>query len=119
VQSGLAILRTRTGLDWTERFAAIAKDAAALPDCLIDGEVVALDKRRLPSFGALQAALAAESSEDLVYFAFDLLFEGREDREIPLKFSDRSKTPIEPYLADQWFVKMGDTQARSASEESF
>ncbi len=36
------------------------------------------------------------------------LFEGREDRVIPLKFSDRSKTPIEPYLSDQWFVKMGD-----------
>jgi valyl-tRNA synthetase len=36
------------------------------------------------------------------------LFEGREDRDIPLKFSDRSKTPIEPYLSDQWFVKMGE-----------
>ncbi len=36
------------------------------------------------------------------------LFEGREDRMIPLKFSDRSKTPIEPYLSDQWFVRMGD-----------
>ena len=35
-------------------------------------------------------------------------FEGREDREIPLEHSDRSKTPIEPYLSDQWFVKMGD-----------
>jgi valyl-tRNA synthetase len=35
-------------------------------------------------------------------------FEGKEDRVIPLKFSDRSKTPIEPYLSDQWFVKMGD-----------
>ena len=32
-----------------------------------------------------------------------------EDREIELPYSDRSKTPIEPYLADQWFVKMGDT----------
>jgi valyl-tRNA synthetase len=38
------------------------------------------------------------------------LFEGREDREIPLKYSDRSKTPIEPYLSDQWFVKMADRQ---------
>jgi valyl-tRNA synthetase len=38
------------------------------------------------------------------------LYEGREDREIPLKFSDRSKTPIEPYLSDQWFVKMGDRE---------
>lgn len=35
-------------------------------------------------------------------------FEGREDRDIPLKFSDRSKTPIEPYLSEQWFVKMSD-----------
>ena len=32
----------------------------------------------------------------------------REDREIDLAHSDRSKTPIEPYLADQWFVRMGD-----------
>jgi len=29
-----------------------------------------------------------------------------EDREIELPHSDRSKTPIEPYLADQWFVAM-------------
>jgi len=33
-------------------------------------------------------------------------FEGVEDRLIPLKHSDRSKTPVEPYLSDQWFVKM-------------
>jgi valyl-tRNA synthetase len=32
----------------------------------------------------------------------------RENREIDLAHSDRSKTPIEPYLADQWFVRMGD-----------
>jgi valyl-tRNA synthetase len=36
------------------------------------------------------------------------LFEGKEDRVIPLKYSDRSKSPIEPYLSDQWFVKMSD-----------
>ncbi len=36
------------------------------------------------------------------------LYEGKEDRVIPLKYSDRSKTPIEPYLSDQWFVKMAD-----------
>ncbi|MCA9307802.1 MAG: class I tRNA ligase family protein, partial [Phycisphaerales bacterium] len=34
-------------------------------------------------------------------------FEAIEDRKIPLKHSDRSKTPVEPYLSDQWFVKMG------------
>ncbi|MCE9604144.1 MAG: valine--tRNA ligase [Planctomycetia bacterium] len=31
-----------------------------------------------------------------------------EDRKIELPMSDRSKTPIEPYLADQWFVRMKD-----------
>jgi valyl-tRNA synthetase len=36
------------------------------------------------------------------------LFDGREDREIELAHSDRSKTPVEPYLSDQWFVKMAD-----------
>ncbi len=34
--------------------------------------------------------------------------EGVEDREIDLAHSDRSKTPIQPYLSDQWFVRMGD-----------
>ena len=40
-------------------------------------------------------------------------FEGREDRDIPLAHSDRSKTPIEPLLSDQWFVKM-ETLAQTA-----
>jgi len=43
------------------------------------------------------------------------LLEKVEDREIELAHSDRSKTPIEPYLADQWFVKMQDL-AQSAMD---
>ncbi|MEI6255146.1 MAG: valine--tRNA ligase [Planctomycetota bacterium] len=31
-----------------------------------------------------------------------------EDRVIDLAHSDRSKTPIEPYLADQWFIRMSE-----------
>jgi bifunctional non-homologous end joining protein LigD len=85
VSGGESRVRTRAGLDWTERFAAIAKDAEALPDCMIDGEIVALDAKGLPKFGALQAALSAGKSEELILFAFDLLFEGREDlRTLPL-----------------------------------
>ncbi len=38
-----------------------------------------------------------------------------EDREIELAHSDRSKTPIEPLLADQWFVRMQDL-AQSAMD---
>src|SRR5580658_10100863 len=85
VVDGAATLKTRNALDWTARFAAIAADARQLPDCLIDGEVVALDRDRVPSFAALQAALAADKSEDLVFFAFDLLFEERIDlRGLPM-----------------------------------
>jgi valyl-tRNA synthetase len=36
-----------------------------------------------------------------------------EDREIEIAHSDRSKTPIEPYLSDQWFVKMEDLAERA------
>lgn len=80
-----AIFRTRNGLDWTHRFAALAEDARRLPDCMIDGEVVALDHRRVPSFSALQAALSDDKSENLIFFAFDLLFEKHEDlRKLPL-----------------------------------
>lgn len=42
-------------------------------------------------------------------------YDGVEDRKIPVKHSDRSKTPIEPYLSDQWFVKM-DELAQSAMD---
>lgn len=97
VERGRAVIRTRTGLDWTERFAAIAKAACALPDCLIDGEVVALDGRGLPSFSGLQAALSEGKSEHLVFFAFDLLFDGREDlRALPLR---ERKARLEQLLA--------------------
>ena len=46
--------------------------------------------------------------------ARELLLE-TEEREIELAHSDRSKTPIEPLLTDQWFVKM-DTLAQSAMD---
>jgi bifunctional non-homologous end joining protein LigD len=88
VQSGEARIRTRSGLDWTEQFAAIAKQAERLPDCILDGEVCALDPDQMPSFAALQAALSENQSENLVFFAFDLLVEGKEDLR-PLALADR------------------------------
>ncbi len=38
------------------------------------------------------------------------LLDSVEDREVELGHSDRSKTPIEPYLSKQWFVRMGDVE---------
>jgi len=85
IEDGEATLKTRAGLDWTHKFAGIAEAAAKLPDGIIDGEVAALDDKGAPDFAALQAALSEEKTEDLIFFAFDLLFEGREDlRELAL-----------------------------------
>jgi len=74
VGSDGARIYTRTGLDWSERFAPIV-DAArgmALPPSLIDGEIVVFDANGNPSFSALQKALT-EGRGDFVMFAFDLL----------------------------------------------
>src|SRR5215468_7307480 len=65
VEDGEARLRTRKGLDWTDKFAAIATAAEKLPDCVIDGEAVALGGNGVPDFGALQVALSEGNSKDL------------------------------------------------------
>src|SRR5690348_14082451 len=49
--------------------------ARHLDECIIDGEVVALDHNGAPDFAALQAALSDGRSRDLTYFAFDLLYD--------------------------------------------
>lgn len=82
---GKATLRTRNGLDWTDRFSALAEQAAAWPDAVIDGELCALDDDHMPDFSALQTAISDGKTDGLIYFAFDLLFEGSEDlRALPL-----------------------------------
>jgi len=74
VADGDVTLKTRKGLDWTKKFPAIAKEASALPDALIDGEIVALDAEGVPNFSDLQAAIADDATDRLAFFAFDLLF---------------------------------------------
>jgi bifunctional non-homologous end joining protein LigD len=84
-ERGEAILRTRKGLDWTDKFGAIAKEGDALPDVLIDGEIVALDHNGAPDFSTLQAAISDGKTDNLIFYAFDLLFADREDlRRLPL-----------------------------------
>jgi valyl-tRNA synthetase len=60
--------------------------------------------------GAPFAGLTFEQAREKCVAAMEErgLLEGVEDREIDLAHSDRSKTPIQPFLSDQWFVKMGD-----------
>jgi bifunctional non-homologous end joining protein LigD len=119
-EAGTASLRTRKGLDWSDRFPEIAAAAAKLADGLIDGEVVALDSTGAPDFAALQAAIMEGKSRDLVFFAFDQLFAGQKDlRALPL--SER-KARLNTTLADappnlryvDHFVVAGDAVLQSA-----
>ncbi|HEY1852736.1 MAG TPA: DNA ligase D [Candidatus Binataceae bacterium] len=99
IEHGRASLRTRKGLNWTGKFPEIAQAAARLPDAIIDGEVVAANSGGLPDFAALQAALSNGATDDLIFYAFDLLFAGGADlRELTL--ADR-KAHLETMLAAQ------------------
>ena len=79
IENGEVTLKTRKGLDWTAKYPAIAVSGSALPDAIIDGEICALDEHGAPDFASLQAALSEGKTDELVFFAFDMLFEGNDD----------------------------------------
>lgn len=86
VGGGTVRAYTRSGLDWSEKFAGIA-DAAAVLDvrsALLDGEAVVMDEAGRSSFQDLQGALkGAPASID--YIAFDLLeLDGEDLTALPL-----------------------------------
>jgi len=86
VENGTATLKTRKGLNWTDQFKAIAGEGNELPDVLIDGEIVARDDKGVPNFSMLQAAIADGKTDELIFFAFDLLFaDGMDLRRLPLR----------------------------------
>ena len=78
-------LVSRKGNDLTERFATVAKEiakAVKTPDCVLDGEVCALDEQGRSSFSAMQQG---KPGTPLVYYVFDLLeLEGEPLVDLPL-----------------------------------
>ena len=78
IRGGKTIFYSRNGLDWTGRFPEIAKACQALADCILDGEVCAVDQAGMPSFAGLTDALTAKRTSGLVYYVFDLLAAGGE-----------------------------------------
>lgn len=84
---GKVALLTRKGLDWTERFGPrLAEAFGALPcdSAVIDGEIVNL-RDGGASFSALQNALSEGRTDELLFYAFDLLMlDGEDLRGLPL-----------------------------------
>ncbi len=73
VSAGEARLTSRQGNDLTARFPAAARElakAVKTPDCVIDGEVCALDEEGRASFSAMQQG---KPDTPIVYYVFDLL----------------------------------------------
>src|SRR5580693_7439240 len=72
---GAVRLLTRTGLDWTHKYPAIAKAVAALPatQAYLDGELCGVFPDGITSFSMIQAASDAGNTAGLVFFIFDLL----------------------------------------------
>src|SRR4051794_31560131 len=71
VRNGVATLYSRRGNNLTERFPEVAKaleKAVRSPECVVDGEVCALDENGRPSFSAMQ-----QGKKALVYAVFDVL----------------------------------------------
>src|SRR3712207_648600 len=81
IEEGNLRLLTRTGLDWTDKYPAIADALLRIPvtQAYLDGELCVLSEAGLTSFSAMQAATDARSTEGLVFVLFDLLFLDGED----------------------------------------
>ena len=80
------MMRSRRGNDFTEKFDRVAKEivkAMKTPDCIIDGEVCALDEAGRSSFSEMQQL---KPSTPLVYYVFDLLeVEGQPLVDLPIE----------------------------------
>jgi len=90
VKGGEVVLTSRNGNDLTSRFQSVAREipkAVKTPDCVLDGEVCALDESGRSSFSAMQQGKAGTP---IVYYVFDVLeIEGEPVVDLP--FVERRK----------------------------
>lgn len=87
IQNGEVRLYTRRGLNWTEKYSELAKALSKLKDhdVILDGEIVWQDEAGRSDFQKLQNAMKDGSTDELVYWIFDLLYlDGEDLRSLPL-----------------------------------
>src|SRR5512133_1286961 len=74
-------LLTRTGLDWTHKYPAIAEAVSSLGarQAYLDGELCGVGPDGITFFGMIQLASDAGNAAGLVFFLFDLLHLDGED----------------------------------------
>jgi bifunctional non-homologous end joining protein LigD len=90
LEQGEPRLITRNGHDWTDRFPNVttALRRLTIPDAIIDGEVVVLDRNGISDFAALQNAFKGFGPANFVYYVFDIPYaDGHDLRDA--KLADR------------------------------
>ncbi len=88
IDHGQIKLLTRSGLDWTDKYAPLASDCQGLKaeSAYLDGEVVWIDGNGKSQFQGLQESLGGKNLENIYYYVFDLLYFNEEDLQSePLK----------------------------------
>ena len=78
---------TRNGKDWTAKLPELAAAVGKLGirSGWLDGEIVVMNPKSLPDFGALQNAFNSARTANIVYFVFDLPFyQGSDLRHVSL-----------------------------------
>ena len=88
VEAGEVKFFTRNNNDWTSKLSHLGKAivTAKYPDGWYDGEIVLLNAKGVPDFGALQSAFSAPDVADIVLYLFDLpYYDGRDLRAVPLE----------------------------------
>lgn len=101
VANGTVVIRTRSGLDWTDKFPSIADALSALDvsSALFDGEIAVADEQGRTDFGALQDAVSNGRRDGLAYYMFDLLaLDGKDLKPKPL---EHRKDRLREILADR------------------
>ena len=87
IENGSVKLLTRSGLDWTHKYQALADRLKGLnvDQAMLDGEIVALNDAGASNFSKLKDELGAERSENLQYYVFDLVqLDGKDLTRLPL-----------------------------------
>src|SRR6266513_723643 len=126
---GEALLLTRNGNDYTNVFPEIAKAVKALPadEIIIDGEVVVLDEKGVPSFSRLQKRGRLSSEMEIrraavelpaTFYTFDLIaFEDFDVRPLPLSRRKELLKDLAPALGAVRYLDHIDREGEAFLEQ--
>jgi bifunctional non-homologous end joining protein LigD len=111
IASGKVTLKTRTGLDWTNKFPAVASACEALSghNAILDGEIASIDESGISNFSALQDDLKNGRQDRMAYYVFDLLYlDGHDLTPAPLIERKRALASLLAELPKDSIIKLSE-----------